>query len=162
MRKGLVLFALIATMPHALSPTISAQAADSSYLSLVRRLVSDSLRSAGSRQGEQFFAADSATRELLKASGVIGASMDPPPPVLNCPDIRLTGAEASPVGYQVVVRGAPGADSVRKWVEVTVSCSYPHRAPFSGRFSFFQSCMWELRWKAGGWVIAGKEFCRIT
>lgn len=107
MRKGLVLLALLAAMPNALAPTISAQAADSSYLSLVRRLVSDSLRGAGRRAGERFFASDSATRALLKASGVIGASMEPPPPVLNCPDIRLTGAEASPVGYKVDVRESP-------------------------------------------------------
>ena len=162
MRKGLVLLALLAAMPNALAPTISAQAADSSYLSLVRRLVSDSLRGAGRRAGERFFASDSATRALLKASGVIGASMERPPPVMNCPVMRLSGAEASPVGYKVDVRESPGADSARKWVEVTVSCSYPHRAPFSGRFSFFQSCRWELRRTTGGWTIAGRESCRIT
>lgn len=162
MRKRLVLAALLAAMPNALSPTISAQAADASYLSLVRGLVSDSLRSAGRRQGEQFWASDSATRALLKASGVIGVSMEPPPPLVHCPDIRLTGAEASPVGYQVVVRDTPGTDSARKQVEVTVSCSYPHRAPLSGRFSFVQSCVYDLRRNPDRWMIAGKPYCRIT
>ena len=162
MRKGLVLLALLAAMPNALAPTISAQAADSSYLSLVRRLVSDSLRGAGRRAGERFFASDSATRALLKASGVIGASMEPPPPVLNCPDIRLTGAEASPVGYKVDVRESPGADSSRKWVEVRVSCTYPQRAPLGTLWGFGQSCVWELRRTPGGWTIVGKSSCRIT
>lgn len=162
MRKGLFLFALLATMPNAATPTISAQAPDASYLSLVRRLVSDSLRAAGARQGERFWASDSATRVLLKASGVIGASMEPPPPVVHCPDIRLTGAEASPVGYQVVVRESPGTDSAQKWVHITVSCSYPQREPLSARFGFYQACMWEVRLKAGVWIVAGKSSCRIT
>lgn len=162
MRKRLILIALLAVIPNALSPTISAQATDASYLSLVRRLVSDSLRSAGARQGEQFWASDSATRALLKASGVIGASMEPPPPVVHCPDIRLTGAEASPVGYQVVLKDTPGADSAQRRVYIGVSCSYPRAAPSRGPFAFSQSCTWDLLRKSEGWMTAGKPYCRIT
>ena len=82
--------------------------------------------------------------------------------MLNRPDIRLTGAEASPVGYKVDVRESPGADSSRKWVEVRVSCTYPQRAPLGTLWGFGQSCVWELRRTPGGWTIVGRESCRIT
>lgn len=162
MRKSLLLIALLAAAPNPVAPVLSAQAAEASYLRLIRSLVSDSLRSAGQREGEQFFASDSSTRSLLKASGVIGASAEPPPPVINCPEIRLSGADASPVGYRVAIRRSPGSDSTRSEVEVSVDCSYPRSAPPSGRFNFSQSCVWELRRNPDGWMIARKWSCRIT
>jgi len=85
----------------------------------------------------------------------------PDPKGLVCPasteaDGRPVG---SPVGYVIKAALAAGADSTKRQLEITKSCSFRYRGRFGG---FAEGGAWELRREGGLWRVSATLSLWIT